>query len=149
MRELFVGDYVGNDESLAVIRRVLADTGRLLDPHTAVAWAVAERQKADAPMLVVSTAHWAKFGADVYKALRGLPYRDPLPADAASMSEFRLLDQVLTMAPSERIPAGLSGLEDAPARFDTVIGKTRDAVEGALRAWLAARALALRASESP
>jgi threonine synthase len=149
MRELFVGDSVGNDESLAVIRRVLADTGRLLDPHTAVAWAVAERQMGDAPVLVVSTAHWAKFGADVYKALRGLPYRDHLPADAAGTSEFRLLDEVLTMAPSERIPAGLAGLERTPVRFDTVIGSTRDAVEEAVRAWLAAGAPAVRGSENP
>ncbi|MHB0981175.1 MAG: threonine synthase [Thermoleophilia bacterium] len=137
MRELFVGDSVGNDESLAVIRRVLADTGRLLDPHTAVAWAVAERQKGDAPMLVVSTAHWAKFGADVYKALRGLPYRDPLPADAAGMSEFQLLDQVLLMAPGEKIPAGLAGLEAIPVRFTATIGHTREAVEDAVRGWLA------------
>ncbi|MHB8868653.1 MAG: threonine synthase [Thermoleophilia bacterium] len=137
IQELFVGDSVSNDESLAVIRRVLADTGRLLDPHTAVAWAVAERQKGDAPMLVVSTAHWAKFGADVYKALRGLPYGDPLPPDAADLTEFQLLDQVLLMAPGERIPAGLAGLEDAPVRFDTVIGRTREAVEDAVRGWLA------------
>lgn len=136
MGELFVGDSVGNDESLAVIRRVLADTGRLLDPHTAVAWTVAERRKGGAPMLVVSTAHWAKFGADVYKALRGLPYRDPLPPDAATMSEFQLLDQVLLMAPGEKIPAGLADLETMPVRFDTVIGRTREAVEDAVRGWL-------------
>ena len=147
MRELFVGDSVGNDESLAVIRRVLADSGRLLDPHTAVAWAVAERQKGSAPILVVSTAHWAKFGADVYKALRGLPYRDPLPADAAGPGEFRLLDLVLAMAPGERIPAGLAGLESMPVRFDTVIGSTPDEVEEAVRGWLALGS-AMRASES-
>ncbi len=137
MADLFVGDSVGNDESLAAIRRVLADTGRLLDPHTAVAWAMAERHKGPAPMLVVSTAHWAKFGADVYKALRGVPYGAPLPADAATMSEFQLLDQVLLMAPGEKIPEGLAGLQDAEVRFDTVIGHTRAEVEQAVRGWLA------------
>jgi len=137
VQELFVGESVGNDESLEVIRRVLADTGRLLDPHTAVAWAAAARQKGDAPMLVVSTAHWAKFGTDVYKALRGLPHRDPLPADTAGMSEFQLLDQVLRLAPGEKIPAGLAGLETAPVRFTTTIGRTRDAVVGAVLGWLA------------
>jgi len=140
MQELFVGDYVDNDESLATIRRVLTDTGRLLDPHTAVAWAVAERQKGDAPILVVSTAHWAKFGVDVYKALRGIRHRDPLPAEAADFSEFELLAQVLGLAPGETIPAGLAGLETAPVRFSTTIGRTRDAVEDAVRGWLAAGA---------
>ncbi|TLM65274.1 MAG: threonine synthase, partial [Actinobacteria bacterium] len=43
MREVFLGDWVSNDESLAVIRRVWDETGYLLDPHTAVAWEVAER----------------------------------------------------------------------------------------------------------
>jgi threonine synthase len=137
MQELFVGDFVSNDESLAAIRGVLADTGRLLDPHTAVAWTVAERHRRDAPMLVVSTAHWAKFGADVYKALRKVPYGDPLPAAAAHLSEFQLLDEVLRLAPGETIPAGLSGLHDAPVRFTTTIDRGSDAAEDALRAWLA------------
>lgn len=136
MQELFVGDHVGNDESLGAIRRIFADTGRLLDPHTAVAWTVAERNKGNAPMLVVSTAHWAKFGADVYKALRGLPYRELLPPDAAAMSEFQLLDQVVQMAPGEKIPAGLAGLQTMPVRFTTVILRGREAVEEAVLSWL-------------
>ncbi len=71
VRELLVGDFVTNDESLATVRRVFDEAGYLLDPHTAVAWEVAERVQSDAPVLVVSTAHWAKFGGDVLKALRG------------------------------------------------------------------------------
>ena len=47
VREHFVGDYVTNDESLQTIRRVYDETGYLLDPHTAVAWAVAERLRAE------------------------------------------------------------------------------------------------------
>jgi threonine synthase len=136
IQEDFVGDSVGNDDSLAVIRRVLDTTGRLLDPHTAVAWAVAERNRGDAPVLVVATAHWAKFGADVYKALNGVPYHDPLPADAADLTEFELLDEVLNLAPGARIPSGLAGLEDEPVRFGTTIDGSPSAVEGALRGWL-------------
>ncbi|MBU2602543.1 MAG: threonine synthase [Actinobacteria bacterium] len=136
IQDLFLGDSVDNDESLAVIRRVLADTGRLLDPHTAVAWAVAERHKGVAPVLVVSTAHWAKFAADVYKALRAVPYGAPLPPDAAGLTEFQLLEEVLRMAPDETIPAGLAELVDAPVRFNTVIARGREAVEGAVLEWL-------------
>jgi threonine synthase len=136
MQDLFLGDFVDNDETLGVIRRVLDETGRLLDPHTAVAWAVAERNRSEAPVLVVSTAHWAKFGVDVYKALRRVPYLEPVPADAAGLSEFEILDEVLTMAPGEGIPSGLAGLEEEPVRFDTTIDRTREAVEGAVREWL-------------
>ena len=79
VRELLVGDFVTNDESLATIKRVWDEAGYLMDPHTAVAWEVAERMQGDAPVLVVSTAHWAKFGGDVLKALRGRRVRRPAP----------------------------------------------------------------------
>ncbi|MDP2401371.1 MAG: threonine synthase, partial [Actinomycetota bacterium] len=65
MRELFTGDWVSNDDALATVRRVFDETGYLMDPHTAVAWEVAERTVGEDPILVVSTAHWAKFAADV------------------------------------------------------------------------------------
>ena len=39
----FVGAWVDNDTCLEVIGRVYASDGYLLDPHTAVAWEVAER----------------------------------------------------------------------------------------------------------
>ncbi len=71
VRELLIGDFVTNDESLATVKRIWDEAGYLMDPHTAVAWEVAERTQGDAPVLVVSTAHWAKFGGDVLKALRG------------------------------------------------------------------------------
>ena len=91
VREVFAGDFVSNDESLATIKRVWDERGYLLDPHTAVAWEVAERLRGEDPVLVVSTAHWAKFGADVYKALAGLAYDAPLPADAAALTGVELL----------------------------------------------------------
>ena len=94
IREVLAGDYVTNDDSLATIRRVHEETGYLLDPHTAVAWEVAERTRGENPMLVVSTAHWAKFGADVLKALLGLGYADPLPPEFEDLSVSQLLSRV-------------------------------------------------------
>ncbi len=43
------------------MRRVLAEAGYLLDPHTAVGHAVARRHEGTAPMVVLATAHPAKF----------------------------------------------------------------------------------------
>lgn len=137
MREHFIGDWVSNDESLGVISRVFDETGYLMDPHTAVAWEVAERLRDANPVLVVSTAHWAKFGADVYKALTGLMYGDPLPSDAADLSGVDLLAKVQELAENARVPLALAGLDAATERFSSVVSAGRDGVEDAVRSWLA------------
>lgn len=135
IRDLFVGDFVTNDESLSVIRRVFTDTGFLLDPHTAVAWEVAQRLRGGRPVLVVATAHWAKFGIDVYKALNGIAYRSTLPEEAAQLSGLDLLDRV-----SERtgcsIPRNLSELRSLPERFTLEVDASADGARAALRIWL-------------
>ena len=86
------------------MRRVLGDTGYLIDPHTAVAYAAAKSAKGDAstPMVVLSTAHPAKF-PDAVAAIAGvhpaLPQRlsrlmtdaermTGLPNDARAVEDF-------------------------------------------------------------
>ena len=137
VREHIAGGSVGNDESLRVVRRVYEERGYLLDPHTAVAWDVAERMKGPDPMLVVSTAHWAKFGADVYKALRGIPYAQPLPRELSALTGVQLLAEVQALAPdASRVPRGLADLDALPQRFTEVVDAGRGGVEGAVRGWL-------------
>ena len=137
VRGLFSGDWVTNDESLATIARVYAETGYLMDAHTAVAWEVAERLRGEDPVLVVSTAHWAKFGADVYRALTGVPYGGALEGDAARMSGLQLLDEVRRLAPGGApIPAPLAELGTLPERFAGVVDAGRDGIEGAVWEWL-------------
>jgi len=138
MREHFAGDWVSNDEALDTIRRVWQDHGYLLDPHTAVAWEVAERLRAENPVLVVSTAHWAKFGSDVYKALGNLDYHAALPPEAAALSGVELLLAVEAMTPgADPVPRALAGLEALPERFSAVVDSRRDDIEGAVEGWLA------------
>lgn len=138
LRETFLGDFVTNDESLDAIARVWEEHAYLLDPHTAVAWEVAERLRAENPLLVVATAHWAKFGADVYKALHGLPYADPLPADAAALSGVELLAEVQDIAQEcACVPRALAELDGLPERFTGVVDAGRDGVEDAVKGWLA------------
>jgi threonine synthase len=136
VREVVAGSWVGNDESLRVIRRVHEERGYLLDPHTAVAWAVGERQEGADPMLVVSTAHWAKFGTDVYKALRGLAHREPLPPAVARLSGVELLAEVQALAPGVSVPRPLAELDALPERFTAAVEAGRGGVEGAVRGWL-------------
>ncbi len=136
VRELFSADYVSNDESLEVIRDVFADTDYLLDPHTAVAWEVAERLRERNPMLVVSTAHWAKFGVDVFKALADLPYEDELPDGVRELTGVELLDQVIELAEGATAPKALTELDERADRFTNVVAAGRDGVENAVRNWL-------------
>jgi threonine synthase len=138
LRRHFAGDWVSNDESLDTIRRVWEDYNYLLDPHTAVAWEVAERLSGENPVLVVSTAHWAKFGADVFKALSSLDHDEPLPTAEAGMSGVELLAEVAGLAAgASAIPRGLSELDTLPERFTEVVGHTRADVEAAVEGWLA------------
>jgi threonine synthase len=137
MREVFAADWVTNEESLDVIRDVWHEHGYLLDPHTAVAWEVAERLRGDDPVVVVSTAHWAKFGVDVYKALAGIDYALPLPTDAARLSGVELLGRIAEMAPgAAAVPRGLAELDSLPERFGGVTDAGRAGVEAAVREWL-------------
>jgi len=64
IRALFTADRADEDEVAATIRTELRETGRLVDPHTAVGIAVAEKEELRdpaVPMVVLSTAHAAKF----------------------------------------------------------------------------------------
>ncbi len=137
VRDLLVGDFVSNDESLATLKRVFDETGYLMDPHTAVAWEVAERTQGDAPVLVVSTAHWAKFGSDVLKALRGVAYADALPDWLAELTGVEQLARVQEIATEGAcVPKALAELDGAPVRFSDVVDAGREGVEGAVRGWL-------------
>jgi threonine synthase len=63
IRALFSADRADEDEVAATIRTVRRETGNLLDPHSAVGVAVAEKETRDpaVPMVVLATAHPAKF----------------------------------------------------------------------------------------
>jgi len=137
IRELFSADYVGNDESLTTIREVFGDTGYLLDPHTAVAWEVAERLRERNPVLVVSTAHWAKFGSDVYKALAELPYAEVLPDGIRELTGVEMLASVQELAGEDvTVPKALGELDERAERFTSVVASGRDGIENAVRSWL-------------
>ena len=64
-------------QTLAVIKRMFEKTGRILDPHTAVAAKAIDTISAR-PMVILSTAHPAKFPDAVAKAI-GRPPQVPPP----------------------------------------------------------------------
>ena len=70
IRSRFTAQRADEEETAATIRAVRRESGHLIDPHTAVAVAVAEKETRDrsVPMVVLSTAHPAKFPAAVEAA---------------------------------------------------------------------------------
>ncbi|MEO8114411.1 MAG: threonine synthase [Phenylobacterium sp.] len=84
MRQLFRGVSVSEDDTRQAIRTTLETTGQLIDPHTAVAVAALERASdLQGPVVVLSTAHPAKFPEDVSIACGVTP---SLPRGAASLA---------------------------------------------------------------
>jgi threonine synthase len=79
IREEFDAGRADETETAAAIRAAWREAGDLVDPHTAVALAVADRDTSDSsiPNIVLSTAHAAKF-PDAVEAACGV--RPQLPA---------------------------------------------------------------------
>jgi threonine synthase len=75
-----------DDETLAAIARVHAETGRLIDPHTAVGMVAAGHVRSDGPVVVLSTAHPAKFPDAVRRATGQIP---ALPPGLSHLLEVR------------------------------------------------------------
>jgi threonine synthase len=75
IRAQFSADRAGEDEVAATMRTVRRETGNFTDPHTAVGIAVAEKETRDpaVPMVVLSTAHAAKFPDAVEAACGARP----------------------------------------------------------------------------
>lgn len=134
--DLFAADYVTNDDCLATIGRVRDTYGYVADPHTAVALEVARRLRGDNPVIVASTAHWAKFGPNVWRGLNGLSQSEELPADVASLTGLEL-NRLIAQKTGSEVPAGLAALEGMPRRFTQVVDATQDGVEQSVLGWLA------------
>ncbi|MCL4116463.1 UNVERIFIED_CONTAM: hypothetical protein GTU68_049855, partial [Idotea baltica] len=86
VRDLFGAERVDEEQTLATMKAAYEATGEFLDPHTAigVAAAIADRKAnpSDVPMVVLGTAHPAKFPDAVEKATG---VRPPLPEHLADL----------------------------------------------------------------
>jgi threonine synthase len=86
IRENFSAGRADEQETAATMRTMLRETGEFVDPHTAVGIAVAEKETRDpsVPMIVLSTAHAAKF-PDAVEAACGV--RPQLPEWLADLDQ--------------------------------------------------------------
>jgi len=90
LRSLFTADRADEQECAAEIRAWMREADYCVDPHTAVALAVAEKETRDpsVPMVVLSTAHPAKFPDAVERATGIRPPLPPQLADLMDRPEF-------------------------------------------------------------
>ena len=92
-RTLFDAESVTDDATLARIRAVHAEGGRLIDPHSAVGLEAAERLRArgavsgDVPVVCLETAHPAKFFEAIDRAIGHVPDPPPRIARLTDMEE--------------------------------------------------------------
>jgi threonine synthase len=130
----FSAGWVDDEACLQTIGRVQREHGYLLDPHTAVAWeAAGVLRDEDAPVLIVSTAHWSKFAADVVRGLEGIAPGMPVPGAG---DDIELLDRVVELVPNAVVPPQLQAVRHRPVRFRGRVRDGREAVEASLRDWL-------------
>jgi len=89
LRSLFSADRADEEEGAAEIRAWMREANYCVDPHTAIALAVAEKETRDpsVPMIVLSTAHPAKFPEAVKAACGFVPALPDRLADLAKRKE--------------------------------------------------------------
>ncbi|WP_251177858.1 threonine synthase [Adlercreutzia agrestimuris] len=136
VREHFSADSVDNDTCLKTIKDVFDEHNYLVDPHTAVALHVAQSLRGENPVLIASTAHWAKFGNNVYRALHDIEPSQPLPEDVASLSGCQLNELIAQETGMCNIPAGLAELDELPIRFTEIISNNVSSIEEAVSTFL-------------
>lgn len=118
IKDNFYADFLDDDGTKAVIKKVFDEKNYLCDTHTAVAVGVyekyVERTGDRKPAVIVSTASPFKFSASVLSAIS---------PDLAVGSEYDMAEKLseITGCP---IPAPLAGLEGKKSRFDGVCTKT-------------------------
>ena len=112
-RRDFFGGYASDEDCFRAIDGLYRETNYLMDPHTAVAYAVSRAYRESTgdnrPMVVLATASPYKFAPDVLRALR--------QEDAQGFAALRRL-QEKTGVP---IPKNLSELEGLPELHRDVI----------------------------
>lgn len=110
----FGAGFCDDADAQAVIGRVYRDYGYLMDPHTASGWFVAEQNRGENQMVVLSTASPYKFSTTVLTAIGG----DTQGTEYERMERLHALTGV-------PIPKNLASLRGKPELHTDVIPKEK------------------------
>ena len=109
IKENFWSDFADDVNTAETIKTVFEEKGYTLDPHTAVAWYVADKYKKttkdELPLVIVSTASPYKFNENVLGALDS-------DIAATLTDEFAVLDKLAEIT-KVKVPEGLASLRTA------------------------------------
>lgn len=119
IKEIFPAGYVNDEDTAVTISRVFKEHGYALDPHTAVAWQVAEtyrlRSGDQTPTIIVSTASPFKFNETVLSALSR--------TESANINDKFAALRHLAKLINRPVPTALAELEQKPVRHTAVCNK--------------------------
>ena len=119
IRAMFPAAWVSDEATAATISQVYKEHNYPLDPHTAVAWRVAENYRHSSgdttPTVIVSTASPFKFNETVLAALTGSDSLD-------GKNEFIALQELAGLI-NRPVPPALAELELKPVRHTVVCAK--------------------------
>lgn len=132
LRSDFAADSIDSAACFAAIKEVFEHHNYLLDPHTAVAYQAAQNLCGENPVLIASTAHWAKFGESVYRAIHGIAPGAALPEEAACLSGCELNELIAKETGLDYIPANLANLDETEIRFTDIIDSAPESIEQAI-----------------
>ena len=109
--------------------RVLLLIDYILDTHTAVARTVAGRLDNDCPMIVASTAHFAKFADSVIPNVTNL-------SDTSTRSPIQMFEILNKLGASPYMHAGLAEAATKPTVHSRVCEATIDSVVDEIKLFL-------------
>ncbi len=114
LQESFAAFDTDESDTISTIRKVYRDDGYLIDTHTAVAWAGAEKYREEygvsRPNIILSTASAYKFPDAVKEALE-------IPGEEKAFDAIRRIRDYT----GTQVPENLRSLESMPVRFKDVI----------------------------
>jgi threonine synthase len=123
LQETFFADWVSNEETLKSIKEVYKETRIVIDPHTAVAVEISKRyQKKEyeqIPLVICSTAHWAKFPETIYQSLID---------DKNNLDEFTMI-KIIQKETGSSVPASLLDLKNKKILYTNKIPVLKQAIE--------------------
>jgi len=125
IQKMYRADFCSEEDCQRTIADTFAQTGYLLDTHTAIAKKVAdEQQEKNIPMLIAATAHWAKFPTPVAAAL-GI--------DTAAKTVAELYTAILTKNPTPGMHRDLVSIHSDNAIPPTALPADYSAIIAALK----------------
>ena len=105
----FRGYCIKQDEVARLIKEAFENDGRLIDPHTAVAYGAAKKYEEEVPVIILSTASPYKFANNVYACIK-----------ERAADEYEAME-LLAKTSGMPIPKNLSSLKEMPIRHQEVI----------------------------